>query len=103
VSDVSTCASRRSTRGIEPGTPISVVHSSGTSVSPSNRAAYAGNSALRSGVAVNTMLIKSAGSMALRCSTSFTSSVVPSRMSSRSFASTWIAPRTARTDMTPTL
>src|SRR4051812_10508682 len=43
------------------------------------------------------MLIRSAGSMLLRCSTSVTSSEVPSRISSRSSASTWIAPRTART------
>lgn len=74
--------------GHRPGTPISVVQSSGTSVNPSNRAAYAGNSASRSGVAVKMTLIRSSGVIVLRCMTALISSVVPSRIASREFSST---------------
>ena len=94
---VSTWASSRSTRGIAPGTAISVAQSSGTSVIPISRAAYAGNSAVRSGVAVNTTLIRSSLVRSLRSSIARTSSEAAARIWSRSLSSTWIAPRTART------
>src|ERR1700730_2003905 len=94
---VSTCMSRRTTRGIAPGTPISDAHSSGTSWKPILRAASAGNSAVRSGVAVNRTLITSSVTRLFRVMTSETSSVVPSRIAARSFASIWTAPRIALT------
>src|SRR6266851_3851099 len=94
---VSTCISRRTTRGIAPGTPISDAHSSGTSWKPILRAASAGNSAVRSGVAVNRTLITSSVTRLFRVMTSETSSVVPSRIAARSFASIWTAPRIALT------
>src|SRR5215469_12689878 len=97
---VSTCMSNRTTRGIAPGTAISLAQSSGTSWNPILRAASAGNSAVRSGVAVKTTLITSSGTRLLRVITSVTSSVVPSRMSARSLASTWTAPRIALTATT---
>ena len=50
---VSTCAISRTTRGMAPGTGISVAHISGTAWKPVLRAASAGNSAVRSGVTVN--------------------------------------------------
>ena len=49
---VSTCAIIRTTRGIEPSISSSRAQISGTSVKPSCRAAYAGNSETRSVVAV---------------------------------------------------
>src|SRR5690606_26883976 len=70
---------------------------SGTSWKPSLRAASAGNSAVRSGVAVNSTLITSSVVSSLRSMTWVTSSVVPAMIESRSLASTWIAPRIART------
>src|SRR6266704_1907155 len=54
-------------------------------------------SASRSGVAVKMTLITSSGVRSLRVKTSVTSSVVPSRIDSRSFAATWVAPRIALT------
>ena len=80
-----------------PGTGISIEHISGTAWKPSLRAASAGNSAVRSGVAVKSTLITSSGVRSLRLITALTSSAVPSRMASRSSASTWIAPRMAMT------
>ena len=53
------CAISRITRGSACGTSTSAAHSSGTSWKPSLRAASAGNSDVRSGVAVNTTLITS--------------------------------------------
>src|SRR3569833_477848 len=91
----------RITRGSACVTPNSVVHSSGTSWKPSLRAASAGNSAVRSGVAVKMTLITSSVVMALRVITSVTSSAVPARIWSRASASTWIAPRTASTATEP--
>ena len=49
---VSTCAIRRTTRGIDPSISSSRAHTRGTSENPSCRAAYAGNSLTRSLVAV---------------------------------------------------
>src|SRR5690606_1040092 len=94
---VSTCAISRMTRGSDPGTAISDAHSSGTSWNPSLRAARAGNSAVRSGVVVKMTLMTSSVLSSLRAITSDTSSVVASRIWSRSSASTCVAPRTART------
>src|SRR6202041_1748138 len=94
---VSMCMSSRTTRGSACGTAISVPHSRGTPWKPIFRAARAGNSAVRSGVTVNTTLITSSVSRLFRAMTSATSSVVPSRIASRSFASTWTAPRIALT------
>ena len=71
---VSTCISSRTTRGIAPGTSISVAHSSGTSWKPSLRAASAGNSAVRSWVAVNTHADHVVRGQLLRVMTSVTSS-----------------------------
>ena len=92
-----TWASSRTTLGSAPGTATSVAHSSGTSTSPRSRAAAAGKQLVRSGVRVNTMLIRSAGPIPLRSTTSVISSRVAARMSAGSSRSTWIAPRTART------
>ena len=72
---------------------------SGTSPMPSSRAASAGNSETRSGVAVNRMLITSSCPRSLRSSTALTSSRVASSTCSRSSASTCVAPRMARTAM----
>src|SRR5579875_18826 len=94
---VSTCAISRTTRAMAPGTAISVAQISGTSWKPILRAASAGNSAVRSGVTVNSTLITSSVVRSLRLITAVTSSAVPSRIASRSSASTWIAPRIART------
>src|SRR5579871_4709628 len=91
------CIISRTTRGIAPGTPISPAHNSGTSWKPSLRAASAGNSAVRSLVAVKITLMTSSVLRSLRVITSVTSSAVPARISARSSAPTWIAPRTART------
>ena len=65
--------------------------------SPSLRAASAGNSAFRSGVAVKMTLMTSSVLSSLRFITSVTSSAVPARISARSLPPTWTAPRTART------
>src|SRR5262245_3011597 len=89
--------SSRTTRGRAPGTSISLAHSSGTSWKPILRAARAGNSAVRSGVAVKTTLITSSVTRPLRVMTSVTSSVVPSRTAVRSLAPIWTAPRIALT------
>src|SRR5690606_12473225 len=91
------CAMSRTTRGRACGTAISVEQLRGTSVKPSLRAASAGNSALRSWVAVNRTLMKSSVVNWLRRMTSSISSAVASNMRSRSLASTWTAPRIART------
>src|SRR5215469_10375050 len=91
------CIIRRTMRGIALGTSISVAHSSGTSWNPGLRAARAGNSAVRSGVAVKMTLMTSSVLSSLRPITSVTSSVVAARISAWSFALTWTAPRTART------
>src|SRR5215207_6408762 len=96
---VSTWAMSRSTRGSACGTSISVVHVCLTSTMPSSRAASAGNSDTRSGVAVNRMLITSSWPRSLRSSTALTSSRVASSTCSRSSASTCVAPRMARTAM----
>ena len=80
-----------------PGTGISVAQISGTSWKPILRAASAGNSAVRSGVAVNRTLITSSVVSSLRAITSVTSSAVPSSIASRSSVSTCTAPRTALT------
>src|ERR1700729_574324 len=80
-----------------PGTGISVAHISGTAWKPSLRAASAGNSAVRSGVTVNSTLITSSGARSLRLITAVTRSAVHSRMASLSSASTWMAPRMALT------
>ena len=74
---VSTWAISRTTRGSAPGTSISVAQISGTSWKPSLRAASAGNSAVRSGVAVKITLITSSVVSLLRSITSVTSSVDP--------------------------
>src|SRR4051794_8362590 len=64
---------------------------------PALRVAYAGNSACRSSVQVNQMLMRSSALNALRSRTASIISTVAEMISSRSSASTWIAPRTART------
>src|SRR5690625_4753591 len=94
---VSTCAINRTTLGRAWGTEISVEHINGTSAKPSSRAANAGNSLVRSGVAVNSTLITSSVVNSLRRITSATSSAVASSTCSRSSASTCTAPRMART------
>src|SRR5580693_8552463 len=94
---VSTWAISRTTRGSAPGTAISDAQISGTSWKPILRAASAGNSAVRSGVAVNRTLITSSVDRSLRAITSVTSSAVPSSIASRSSASICTAPRTALT------
>src|SRR5690348_15854209 len=94
---VSTCAINRTTRSIAPGTGISVAHMNGTSVTPACRAAYAGNSATRSGVEVKNTLIRSSALSSLRPRTAWISLATPASKSSRSSESIWIAPRTART------
>src|SRR5215470_8836796 len=91
------CAISRTTRGMAPGTAISAAQISGTAWKPILRAASAGNSAVRSGVTVNSTLITSSVVRSLRLMTAVTSSAVPSRMASRSTASSWMAPRIART------
>src|SRR5262249_19897050 len=95
------CAISRTTRGMAPGTAISAAQISGTSWKPILRAASAGNSAVRSGVAVNSTLITSSVVSSFRDMTSVTSSAVPSSIASRSSPSTWIAPRTALTVIWP--
>src|SRR5215213_632788 len=94
---MSACAISRTTRGSEPGTSISVVHSSGTSPIPSSRAATAGNSERRSEVTVKTMEISCSDDSALADMTASTSSRVDASRWSRSSASSWMAPRMART------
>ncbi len=79
----STWASSRTTRGIEPSISSSRAHSSGISPKPSWRAAYAGNSACRSPVAVNMTLMKSSTSSALASITASTSSATRSSICSR--------------------
>ena len=74
------CIISRTTLGIEPGTAISVQHSSGTSWKPRERAASAGNSMVRSGVAVKITLITSSVLSLFLLITSVTSSAVPSRI-----------------------
>ena len=67
---VSTCASIRTTRGIDPSISSSRAQISGTSPKPSRRAAYAGNSETRSEVAVKITLMKSSTSRPLAVITS---------------------------------
>ena len=67
------CAISRTTRGMAPGTAISAAQISGTSWKPILRAASAGNSVVRSGVAVNSTLITSSVVRSLRDITSVTS------------------------------
>ena len=62
---VSTCASIRTTRGIDRSISSSRAQSSGTSPKPSWRAAYAGNSETRSEVAVKITEMKSSTSRPL--------------------------------------
>ena len=71
-----------------PGTAISAAHINGTSWKPILRAASAGNSAVRSGVDVNSTLITSSVVRSLRDITSVTSSAVASSIASRSAEST---------------
>ena len=80
-----------------PAMSSSWVHISGTSPMPSSRAATAGNSLCTSGVAVNTIEMTSSLVRSLASSTAVTSSRVEARTCSRSSASSWMAPRTART------
>src|SRR5579875_2776294 len=91
--------STRITRGIDCGTGISCAHSSGTRSKPRARAATAGNSALRSRVAVKMQLTTFSGVSALRCMISRIRSPVAARMSSASFRSTLVAPRRANSRM----
>src|ERR1017187_5795871 len=84
-----------------PGTAISDAQISGTSWKPILRAASAGNSAVRSGVAVNSTLITSSVVSSLRVMTSVTSSAVASSIASRPAESTCTAPRTALTFIGP--
>src|SRR3954470_8095948 len=98
VRGVVTCAIRRITNGMAPATSISWVHISGTSPMPSSRAATAGNSLCTSGVAVNTIEMTSSLVRSLDSRTAVTSSRVEARACSRSSASSWMAPRTARTE-----
>src|ERR1700680_237426 len=88
------------TRGSERGTAISLAHSSGTASKPTARAATAGNSALRSFVAVKMQLTTFSGTSALRSMIAFISSVVASRMSWASLRFTLIAPRRAKSRST---
>ena len=94
---VSTCAIIRTTRGIEPSISSSRAQSSGTSVNPSWRAAYAGNSETRSDVAVKITEMKSSTSSPLASMASSTISATRWSMCSRSSSSSWVAPRTALT------
>src|SRR3954468_17972256 len=94
---MSACAISRTTRGSEPGTSISGVTRRGTSPIPSSRAATAGNSERRSEVTVKTMEISCSDDSALADMTASTSSRVDASRWSRSSASSWMAPRMART------
>src|SRR5690349_1392233 len=78
-----------------PGTAISVAQSRGASVQPSRRAACAGKSAVRSGVAVKIALTMFAGTIRLRAMSSVISRDVAMRIDAASFFGTEIAPRTA--------
>jgi hypothetical protein len=70
---------------------------SGTSTMPSLRAAAAGKSLWRSGVAVNQMLIRSSVVSPFRSRMAVSSSLTCSSMCPASSRSSWTAPRTART------
>src|SRR2546421_1821347 len=87
------------TRGSEPGTATSRVHSSATPSSPSARAATAGNSASRSSVSVKMQLTISSARSSLRRISSRISSVVAARIASASLALTLLAPRSAKSRM----
>ena len=87
--------STRITNGIEPGTPISWAHISGTLLRPMRRAATAGNSASRSGVIVNRHDTRSPVSSPLRPSSSCISASVASRIASGVLSGTLLAPRSA--------
>src|SRR3954452_21607749 len=91
--------STRITRGSEPGTSTSRVHSSGTELKPILRAATAGNSASRSSVSVKMQLTASSGRSALRSRISSISDSVAPRMAWASLASTVVAPRRANRRM----
>src|SRR5215212_7726002 len=86
----------RITLRIAPGTSSSRVQSSGTWSSPSLRAATAGNSALRSSVAVNRQLTMRSGSRSLRLISSRIRSSVAATIAVTSFDPTVTAPRTAQ-------
>src|SRR6478672_7248816 len=93
----STCAIIRTTRGMDPSISSSRVQISGTSVKPSMRAAYAGNSETRSVVAVKMIEMKSSSTQPLASITWVTISATRSSMWSRSSTSSCVAPRTALT------
>ena len=78
-----------------PGTAISRAHKSGTSFQPSRRAACAGKSASRSGVAVKRALTTRSGLIRLTRTSSVRSRAVAVTMLSASFLGTVIAPLTA--------
>ena len=93
---LSAWAMTRTTRGSAPATSISCAHSSGTSPRPTVRAAAAGNSLVRSGVAVKMTEIRSSMVRPLR------SSICPQQLDDSLGhldrvvgASSWVAPRTA--------
>jgi hypothetical protein len=69
----------------------------GTSVNPSIRAAYAGNSETRSVVAVKMIEMKSSSTQPFASITWATISATRSSMWSRESSSSWVAPRTALT------
>ena len=72
----SRCIRTRTVSGIPPSMPSSRAQISGTSPRPSARAAVAGNSAVRSSVAVKMMLTMSSCSMPLRSSIAWTRACV---------------------------
>src|SRR5580765_8040302 len=86
----------RIAKGIPCAMPSSRAHNSGTSPSPSLRAAVAGNSAVMSSVAVKMMLTMSSCVIALRSSIASTSVCVLMSTSSLVFSATVVAPRRAR-------
>lgn len=81
--------------GMAPSTSISWAHSSGMSEIPSFLAAAAGNSAVRSGVAVNTRLTRSCFSIPLRTIICSRSRDVAATIEPASLSSVVMAPRTA--------
>src|SRR5436305_14778204 len=84
------------TRGIDPGTGTSRAHSRGTRLSPSRRAATAGNSASRSCVSVKMQLTIASATRLLRSISARMSSSVAARIASASLHRTLLAPRSAK-------
>ena len=71
----------------------------GTDSKPTSRANAAGKAALRSGLAVKRTEMTSDGVRPLAASISVRSSLTPAAIASGELATTWVAPRIARTDI----